>query len=350
MDLPIVSIIIPLFNREKLVVETLDSLINQTYQNWEVVVVDDASTDNSFAVVEKIAKKDTRIKFLKRKIEHKGAPVCRNIGLENASGEFIVFMDSDDILFPYALEKRIKFLNDNPNIDYCVSKGIRGELPISNKNDYWLISTFNFKSAMTEFFAFSPPWLPLCPTYRTEFLKQNNLKWDENLEGHQDIDFHLKVLEKSANYKLVSNTPDAFWRVHNEGNIGSKFKNKEFEITQKYKILNNFKHLIYTNKQEILPILRILIASLLFSNSFKTYSQNSLKIYTSIQIFGGLKYKIFQLYSYLFNKKIRIITRIVRLTLIFLGQNEILKKNINTHFLKQKISSDEVVSLLKNSL
>src|SRR5688500_14327273 len=78
-DYPLVSIIIPNFNRVHLIGETLDSLLRQSYSNWEAIVVDDRSTDTSLLVIEEYVKKDSRIRFFIRSREPKGAPTCRNI-------------------------------------------------------------------------------------------------------------------------------------------------------------------------------------------------------------------------------------------------------------------------------
>ena len=91
-DNPTVSVIISLFNRANLIVVTLDSLINQTYKNWEAIVIDDSSTDDSFNIVKEIAKEDVRIKSYKRNRSPKGASTCRNIGIENATSEYLIVL------------------------------------------------------------------------------------------------------------------------------------------------------------------------------------------------------------------------------------------------------------------
>src|SRR5690554_5694001 len=101
-----ISIIIPVFNRQKLIKETLDSVLAQIYENWECIVVDDGSTDETWEVLEQYAKKDARIKIHKRHRDPKGAPTCRNIGMELSEGEYLIFLDSDDLLAKWALQHR----------------------------------------------------------------------------------------------------------------------------------------------------------------------------------------------------------------------------------------------------
>ena len=90
-----VSIIIPNFNKEKYICDTLLSVMNQQYSDWECIIIDDQSTDQSFEKAKQFAKNDIRFIFLKRPISRiKGPSTCRNIGIENAKGEFIIFLDS----------------------------------------------------------------------------------------------------------------------------------------------------------------------------------------------------------------------------------------------------------------
>jgi glycosyltransferase involved in cell wall biosynthesis len=109
---PKISIIIPTFNREKLVMEAIESLRKQSYKNIEIIVVDDCSTDNTQILVEKEKYIDQRIVYIRHK-QNKGAPTARNTGIENASGEFLAFLDSDDRWLPEKLERQMEVLQKN---------------------------------------------------------------------------------------------------------------------------------------------------------------------------------------------------------------------------------------------
>lgn len=106
----LISIITPTYNCAQFIGETIKSVINQTYTNWEMIIVDDASNDNTEEVVKSI--KDERIKYIRLK-ENSGAATARNIAMENASGKFMAFLDSDDIWKKDKLEKQVKFMIDN---------------------------------------------------------------------------------------------------------------------------------------------------------------------------------------------------------------------------------------------
>lgn len=102
-----ISVVIPAFNREKYIVKCLDSIVNQSYKPYEIVVIDDASTDNTVALVEEYS--NTIIKIIKCK-KNGGAQKARNIGIKEATGEWIAFMDSDDEWLPDKLEKQKKMI------------------------------------------------------------------------------------------------------------------------------------------------------------------------------------------------------------------------------------------------
>lgn len=106
----LISIITPTYNCAQFIGETIKSVINQTYTNWEMIIVDDASNDNTEEVVKSI--KDERVKYIRLK-ENSGAATARNIAMENASGKFMAFLDSDDIWIKDKLEKQVKFMRDN---------------------------------------------------------------------------------------------------------------------------------------------------------------------------------------------------------------------------------------------
>lgn len=105
-----ISVIIPLFNNEKYISPCLDSLIDQTYIDWEAIIIDDGSTDNSYLIAKNFSKKDARIKLYHQ--ENKRVGAARNNGIRHANGEYITFMDSDDILEPEAFETAMKVIGE----------------------------------------------------------------------------------------------------------------------------------------------------------------------------------------------------------------------------------------------
>jgi glycosyltransferase involved in cell wall biosynthesis len=133
---PLVSIVLPTYNRAHLLRRAIQSILNQTYQNFEIIVVDDCSSDNTEEVVKSFC--DERIRYVRNK-EHKGAPFSRNIGIRIACGEYIAFQDSDDEWLPKKLEKQMDvFKNSSRELGvvytsfWRIGEGRRFRVPPSN--------------------------------------------------------------------------------------------------------------------------------------------------------------------------------------------------------------------------
>lgn len=112
-----VSIITPAYNAELFLEETVKSVQAQTFTNWEMLIVDDCSTDNTYALAKKLASKDNRIKVLKN-TQNSGVAATRNYALDIATGEYIAFIDSDDLWLPEKLKKQVAFMNQG---DYVLT-------------------------------------------------------------------------------------------------------------------------------------------------------------------------------------------------------------------------------------
>jgi len=108
----LVSIITPLYNSKEFIVETIKSVLLQTYQNWEMIIVDDVSSDNSCEIVDTFSEEDNRIKLVKLDV-NSGAAAARNKAIQMANGKYIAFLDSDDLWHPNKLDKQISFMEKN---------------------------------------------------------------------------------------------------------------------------------------------------------------------------------------------------------------------------------------------
>lgn len=116
----LVSVIMPTYNCGRFISESIASIQAQTYQNWEIEIVDDCSTDNTQEIVEKMMDEDCRIHYYRLK-KNSGAAVARTEAMKRAQGEYMAFCDSDDIWMPDKLEKQLKFMNDNGYAFSCTS-------------------------------------------------------------------------------------------------------------------------------------------------------------------------------------------------------------------------------------
>jgi glycosyltransferase involved in cell wall biosynthesis len=204
-----ISIVIPTYNRVDLIVETLNSVLGQTYTNWECIIVDDGSTDNISEVLISYLK-DPRFKFYNRPLEKKkGANSCRNYGFEMSTGDFIKWFDSDDIMLPDFLKKQFNYLDKDRNLDFCVCLSetfIEGtDKTYINKANRTpsgeIISSYLYKNHY---------FLTAAPLWRKEFVKNNNLFFDEELTNSDESDFHFRVLILKPRYYY---SDDVLYRV-----------------------------------------------------------------------------------------------------------------------------------------
>ncbi len=130
----LVSVIVPTYNCEEYILETLHSIKNQTYKNFEVIIIDDCSTDNSEFLINDFILTDNRFKYIKLD-ENSGAAIARNKGVEMACGKFIAFLDSDDIWVENKLELQLSFMNDN---DYLFTSTVYGRINQIGEKLNWL--------------------------------------------------------------------------------------------------------------------------------------------------------------------------------------------------------------------
>ena len=186
-----ISIIIPVYNSEKYLKKCLDSVFSQSYNNIEVIVVNDGSTDNSDIICKKYIEKKNMIYI---KIQHSGAPTARNIGLSMANGIFIMFFDSDDHLQPNAMESMYNKMKDE-KADIVIGKSYvinetGKKLGIQN-----LYLCRNLTSQADSYFLIDP--FPGNKLYKMELIKKN---YDVLLKYEEEFALEIYVIMKTNNY------------------------------------------------------------------------------------------------------------------------------------------------------
>lgn len=228
-----ISVIIPVYNRQELVKETLDSVLAQTYSDWECIVVDDGSTDNSWNVLQEYAQKDTRIKPFQRNREPKGAPTCRNMGIDLSKGEYLMFLDSDDLLAPWALAERNDLIT-KLKADVILSSGANFD-KLKKEIEGFRVS-YGRNNIFEEFINLRFPFQTSSPTWKKRFLEENRINWDERYSKLQDIEYHINCFYYEPTFKWGSKIPDFFVRQA-ENHI--RISNQE-----SYKIIENYYRII----------------------------------------------------------------------------------------------------------
>lgn len=229
---PLISIIIPVYNRQELVKETLNSVLAQTYQNWECIVVDDGSIDYTWDVLKEYVFRDSRIKINQRTRDPKGAPSCRNIGITLSEGEFLVFLDSDDLLAPWALEGRMEIIRKRPSLEIVLSNGVY--FNGVKKSFLHYTTDFNCNSIIEHYRKYDVVLNITTATWRREFIINNNLSWDEDLSSWQDTDFFITGFSLHLDFQWASELPDYFCRYENDEAAITSTKNFV------YKTIENF--------------------------------------------------------------------------------------------------------------
>lgn len=133
MNYKLVSIITPSYKSEKFISQTIESVLGQTYQNWELIIVDDVSPDDSNKIIEEYCEKDSRIRLIKLE-KNSGPAVARNRAIEEAKGRYIAFLDADDLWKPNKLEKQIRFMEEkNCALSYSAYETMSEEGVLQNK-------------------------------------------------------------------------------------------------------------------------------------------------------------------------------------------------------------------------
>jgi len=225
--MPKVSIIIPTYNRALLLNETLESVMKQTYTNWECIVVDDGSTDGTNDLLAVYCEKDTRFQYYIRPDERiKGASTCRNIGLENAVGEFIQFLDSDDLISSNKLAEQVKLLKDCPENVIATCKWGRFKSNINDSTNFENLKSYDnfqdmlfFLDALAVSKGYFPPNSYLI---KASIIKKAGL-WNEHLSINDDGEFMMRIISNTDKIYFASNAI-AYYRWTDNTNL-SNFNN-----------------------------------------------------------------------------------------------------------------------------
>lgn len=195
---PLVSIIIPVFNRSHLIKETLQSVKNQFLNTWECIIVDDGSTDVTVDVVADFIKGDNRFLLLVRPDNRKkGASTCRNIGLENSKGRFIQFLDSDDIISPDKISEQLKVLTTQSELSFAFCKWGRFSNSIDAIDLYdslFVYQDFSNPVELLNALIVSKGYLPIHSFLFSKKLVDKAGFWDENIGLNDDGEFFSRVV------------------------------------------------------------------------------------------------------------------------------------------------------------
>ncbi len=232
-----VSIVIPVYNNTEYVRIMLDSIVSQEYQDWELLLVDDGSEEQTMQLLLQFSKTDRRIHVISRNRLPKGAQTCRNIGMDMAKGKYIIFFDSDDYVAPFSLAQRVAYMDKYEELDFAIfpSKIFRGS-DYNNGKLFTGVEPYFYD----DLFWFLLPRLPFVVwnnIYRLEYLRQWKIRWDEQVLSWQDSDFNIQNILAGAHYRYAKSPciqADYFYRQTNSDSISKKMKDERHFCSHLY--------------------------------------------------------------------------------------------------------------------
>lgn len=243
MDL--ISIIIPVYNKGDYVKKTINSVLNQTYQNFEIIIVNDGSTDHSELQILECQKQDSRIKYIKQ--ENEGVAISRNVAINHASGKYISFLDADDYYDSRFLEKMLVKIKGF-DVCYCGNYEVSPDNKRKKKKIEFLTGDILAAYFFNRCTAHTNSWL-----IKREFIIQYNIKFDAGIDWGEDMLFFAKVLTLSTQIQCVKEYL-TFYKTDVENslsinNIGKLYK--DIEWINKYKDYLNHLTLPKSRKQSV---------------------------------------------------------------------------------------------------
>lgn len=298
-----ISIIIPVYNTANYLRQCIDCILSQSFTDWECILIDDDSTDDSLQICEEYAEKDVRIKVFCQ--NHLGVSAARNKGIKEATGEWITFVDSDDYLFPNYLSSF--------SLEYDVSlQGyVKGSVPITYPE--CIISEQVGANYINNGYLLGP----VCKLFNSRIIKDNELKFDEKLSYGEDVLFNLYYLSYCQSL-YVSHNSGYYYRQHSPNTLSRRKKKYDelYDMYQKHYVI--YSHLLksFPNGKKIQN--RYTYEMILhFVNGYNirySHIQKDAFLYSSyckLALFQRLIIKFFPQYSVSLDRLIRRIERII---------------------------------------
>lgn len=225
--MPLVSIIVPVYNVQNVVQYCIESILKQTVKDFELLLINDGSTDGSGMVCDKYSQKDSRVIVIHK--ENGGVSSARNIGFAKAQGKYIVCVDSDDFVEPDYLQTLLEVREKFPNAGHIwccfqtVTTSNKEDLKLNLASDNEEISLFDRKDIMTlyELWLLQMPWNKL---YDAELIKKDKLCMDESLNLGEDLVFNLQYLNAVLNTDIVIvNKPVYNYVINHNNSLDNKY-------------------------------------------------------------------------------------------------------------------------------
>ncbi|QNL51598.1 glycosyltransferase family 2 protein [Olivibacter sp. SDN3] len=278
-----VSIIIPVYNSEVYIQDTLQSILAQRYQHWECLCVDDGSTDSSLALLRSFALKDKRINVVSRP-DHlpKGGNSCRNYGFSKTSGEFVQWFDSDDLMHPEMLSAKVEQLQRYEDYNYVICRTAYFYDDRIDERSFY-DQHLDTDNIYVDYLTFKTKFFTPGPLFRRDFLHPMEL-FNQGLKRHQEKEFFFRVVLRDKRYRIVD---EAFIlrRMHHDQlseNVNRSADKSKFEFVANVFNYENF----------VLSQVRDRSVTIYFKDFFFKYIRRFVRE-------GNFKYAVRSLYRYI---------------------------------------------------
>jgi glycosyltransferase involved in cell wall biosynthesis len=264
---PLVSIIIPAYNRADLIRETLDSIVAQKYENWECIVVDDGSSDNTREVVAAYTEKDDRFLLFDRPDDYlPGANGARNYGLDISKGEYIQWFDSDDLMLDTFLSSKMDIFNQHPEYDFIISRFTSFSDDKIHETQFRFRPKFEYlyENTLTDKIR---TWIPSI-IFKKDFLAKSEEKFNETLKWAQEVEFFSRLFIKYEYQYYILDESHCHVRRDNEDAITTSFdtglslelRESEFEanestihlLIEEDKLTDNLLNYLFRDQKKII--------------------------------------------------------------------------------------------------
>lgn len=272
MDNPlIVSVIIPVYNAASYLSRSVGSVLNQSFDNWELILVDDGSSDNSGILCDEFSQKDNRIRAFHQ--PNGGASSARNAGIEKARGIYLCFIDADDCVSSHYIEDLVKDMVLEKDIDLVI-QGYYQIYPDNKSIDFIPEPHISYlaKDSLL-FYSINRYFAPFSKLFRYDIVKKHYLHFDTNLIVAEDYDFLLRYL-LHAQKLHVSNKANYYYYYSNDGSLSSRI----YSFEQEYNVYHNTYYLSaeFSHKYkhgEWFSCPSFLLSRTLMSNYLNVYSR-----------------------------------------------------------------------------
>lgn len=255
----LISVIVPVYNGARFIIETLDSVKKQTYDQWECIIVDDGSTDDTALVVKKCIAFDDRFKYVYQ--SNAGLSAARNAGISYAKGRLIQFLDADDVILPQKFEKQVPHFDNDDRLIFSYTNFIAGTSEDIFKRSAYSSSVFFYTTDYVEELilrwesTLSIP--PHCFLFSAAFFKKENIRFDPELPNHEDFDCWLNILKLKPDFHFIDENL-CIYRI-TENSMSKKMREMGegfLQVLDKHYQLNpqslKFRRLLTRKRREVL--------------------------------------------------------------------------------------------------